>query len=34
MDFLVEQLQERFGLRAKANIEAMKRAYNETVVKE
>jgi len=34
MDSLVAQLQERFGPRAKANIEAMKRAYNETVVKE
>jgi pyruvate ferredoxin oxidoreductase gamma subunit len=34
MDSLVAQLQERFGPRAKANIEAVKRAYNETVVKE
>jgi len=34
MDSLVEQLQERFGLRARANIEAMKRAYSETVIKE
>jgi hypothetical protein len=34
MDSLVEQLQERFGARAKANVEAMKRAYNETVIKE
>jgi len=34
MDSLVAQLQERFGLRARANIEAMKRAYNETVIKE
>jgi len=34
MDSLAEQLQERFGLRARANIEAMKRAYSETVVKE
>ncbi|MFW6118455.1 MAG: 2-oxoacid:acceptor oxidoreductase family protein [Chloroflexota bacterium] len=33
-DSLVEQLQERFGPRAKGNIEAMKRAYAETVVKE
>ncbi|MBN2187425.1 MAG: 2-oxoacid:acceptor oxidoreductase family protein [Dehalococcoidia bacterium] len=34
MDSLVEQLKERFGARAGANIEAMKRAYDETVVKE
>ena len=34
MDSLVEQLKERFGARAEANIEAMKRAYNETVMKE
>jgi len=34
MDSLVERLKERFGARAEANIEAMKRAYNETVVKE
>ena len=34
LDSLVEQLQERFGLRAGVNIEAMKRAYNETVIKE
>jgi len=34
MDSLVTQLQERFGPRAKGNIEAMNRAYNETVVKE
>ncbi len=34
MDSLVEQLQERFGARARGNIEAMKRAYNETVMKE
>jgi len=33
MDSLVAQLQERFGLRARANIEAMKRAYHETVIK-
>ncbi len=33
MDSLVAQLQERFGLRARANVEAMKRAYNETVIK-
>ena len=34
MDSLVEQLQERFGLRARANIDAMKRAYNEIVIEE
>jgi len=34
MDSLVEQLKERFGARAEANIEAMKRAYNETAIKE
>ncbi len=34
MDSLAEQLQERFGLRAGVNIEAMKRAYHETVIKE
>ncbi len=34
MDSLVVQLQERFGMRAKGNIEAMRRAYNETVVRE
>jgi len=34
MDSLVEQLQERFGLRAGGNVEAMKRAYNEIVVEE
>jgi len=34
MDSLVVQLQERFGMRAKGNIEAMKRAYDETVVRE
>ncbi|MFO7773279.1 MAG: 2-oxoacid:acceptor oxidoreductase family protein [Dehalococcoidia bacterium] len=33
-DSVVEQLQERFGSRAQGNIEAMKRAYNETVEKE
>jgi 2-oxoacid:acceptor oxidoreductase gamma subunit (pyruvate/2-ketoisovalerate family) len=33
-DSVVEQLQERFGPRAKGNIEAMKRAYDETVIKE
>jgi 2-oxoacid:acceptor oxidoreductase gamma subunit (pyruvate/2-ketoisovalerate family) len=34
MDSLVAQLQERFGLRARGNIEAMQRAYGETVIKE
>jgi len=34
IDSLVAQLQERFGPRAKGNTEAVKRAYNETVVKE
>jgi len=34
MDSLIEQLRERFGLRAGANIEAMKRAYDEIVVEE
>lgn len=34
MDSLAAQLQERFGPRAKANIEAMNRAYHETVIKE
>jgi len=34
MDSVVAQLEERFGPRAKANIEAMKRAYNEAVAKE
>jgi 2-oxoacid:acceptor oxidoreductase gamma subunit (pyruvate/2-ketoisovalerate family) len=33
MDSLVEQLQERFGARAKGNIEAMKRAYKDAVIK-
>jgi pyruvate ferredoxin oxidoreductase gamma subunit len=33
-DSLIEQLQERFGARAKGNIEAMNRAYQETVIKE
>lgn len=31
---VVEELKERFGARAEANIEAMKRAYNEVVIKE
>ena len=34
IESLVEQFQERFGARAKGNIEAMKRAYRETVIKE
>jgi hypothetical protein len=34
LDSVVEQLQERFGTRAKGNVEAMKRAYMETVIKE
>lgn len=33
-DSVVEQLQERFGARAKGNIEAMNRAYKETVIEE
>jgi pyruvate ferredoxin oxidoreductase gamma subunit len=31
IDSMVEQLEERFGKRAMGNIEAMKRAYKETV---
>jgi 2-oxoacid:acceptor oxidoreductase gamma subunit (pyruvate/2-ketoisovalerate family) len=34
IDSMVEQLQERFGARAEGNIEAMKRAYKETVMEE
>jgi 2-oxoacid:acceptor oxidoreductase gamma subunit (pyruvate/2-ketoisovalerate family) len=34
MDSMVEQLQERFGGKAMGNIEAMKRAYKETVMEE
>ena len=34
VDSVVEQLHERFGARAKKNIEAMKRAYKETVIEE
>jgi 2-oxoacid:acceptor oxidoreductase gamma subunit (pyruvate/2-ketoisovalerate family) len=34
VDSVAEQLQERFGARAKGNIEAMKRAYKETVIEE
>jgi len=33
MDSLVEQLRERFGGRSEANAEAMRRAYNETVIR-
>jgi pyruvate ferredoxin oxidoreductase gamma subunit len=32
IDSIVEQLQERFGKRAVGNVEAMKRAYKETVM--
>jgi 2-oxoacid:acceptor oxidoreductase gamma subunit (pyruvate/2-ketoisovalerate family) len=31
IDSMIEQLQERFGKRAMGNVEAMKRAYKETV---
>ncbi len=34
LDCVIEQLHERFGTRAKGNIEAMNRAYNETVIEE
>jgi len=34
LDSVVEQLQERFGTRAKGNIEAMKRAYREVAIEE
>jgi len=34
MEALAEQLQERFGARAKGNIEAMNRAYKEILTKE
>jgi len=34
VDSVIEQLHERFGARAKGNIEAMKRAYKETTIKE
>ena len=34
MDSVIEQLHERFGPRAAANVEAMKRAYDELVLKE
>ncbi len=34
MESLVERLKGRFGPRAEANIDAMKRAYSETVMKE
>ena len=32
MDSVIAQLQERFALRAKPNIEAMRKAYDETVM--
>jgi hypothetical protein len=32
MDSLVEQVRDRFGTRAEANIEAMKKAYKGTVM--
>jgi 2-oxoacid:acceptor oxidoreductase gamma subunit (pyruvate/2-ketoisovalerate family) len=34
MESLADQFRERFGARAKGNIEAMKRAYKGTVIKE
>ena len=34
IDSVVEQLHERFGARAKGNIEAVRRAYEETVIEE
>lgn len=34
IDSLVKQLQERFGKRAGANVDAMRRAYKETIVKQ
>ncbi len=34
VDPLVKELQERFGKRADGNIQAVKRAYEETVIKE
>jgi len=34
MDYVVEAIRERFGNRAEGNIEAMKRAYKETVTEE
>ena len=34
MDSLVKELKKRFGIRAEANIEAMKRAYEEIAIKE
>jgi pyruvate ferredoxin oxidoreductase gamma subunit len=34
LDSVIEQLRERFGARAEGNIEAMKRAYKETVIEE
>jgi len=34
LDSLIGELKERFEARAEANIQAMKRAYNETMIKE
>lgn len=34
LESVVEQLRERFGARAEGNIDAMTRAYNETVLRE
>lgn len=34
LDSVIEQLRERFGARAMGNIEAMKRAYKETMIEE
>ena len=34
LDSVIEQLHERFGARAKGNIEAMKRAYTQTMIEE
>jgi Pyruvate/2-oxoacid:ferredoxin oxidoreductase gamma subunit len=34
LDSVIEQLQERFGPRASANGDAMKRAYQETAILE
>jgi pyruvate ferredoxin oxidoreductase gamma subunit len=34
IDSVVDELKERFGARAEANIEAMKRAYDEIVIEE
>ena len=34
IDSVAAQIKERFGLRARANIEAMKSAYNQTLIEE